>query len=261
MRNFYFILVREVRAYFASPIAFVVITIFTVLTGYYFYHIFASFSMLSFQAATDPLIASRYGALNVTEFVIRPFFSTESFWMLILLPMLTMRVFSEEKKTGTMELLLTYPVRDLEAILGKFAGCMAIFIIMLALSFPCVILVDVFGEPEWGVIFAGYVGLVLMGSAFISLGIFMSSLTENQIVAAVLSFAALLIFYMLGYSATLLVEGEMMEQVISYLSFSFHLGNFAKGVIDTSDIIYYVLFTVFFIFLSMRSLESKRWRG
>ncbi len=259
MRNFYFILVREIRAYFASPIAFVVITIFTVLTGYYFYNIFASFSMLSFQAQTDPLIASRYGALNVTEFVIRPFISTESFWMLILLPMLTMRVFSEEKKSGTMELLLTYPVRDLEAILGKFAGCMAIFVIMLALSFPCVLLVDFFGEPEWGVIFAGYVGLLFMGSAFISLGIFMSSLTENQIVAAVLSFASLLIFYMLGYSATLV--GETLEPILSYLSFSYHLGNFAKGVIDTSDIIYYLLFTVFFIFLSMRSLESKRWRG
>lgn len=259
MRNFYFIFAKEVRSYFNSPIALVIITIFSVLTGYYFYNLFAVFSTLSFQAQTNPLIASQYGALNITEFVVRPFIGNVSVVMLILLPMLTMRVFAEEKKAGTIELLLTYPVNDMEAIMGKYAGCMGIFAIMLTLTIPCVILIEFFGEPEWGVIAAGYVGLLLMGSAFISLGIFMSSLTENQVVAAVLTFACLLIFYMINYSAGF--AGETMARVLEYLSFNYHIRTFVKGVIDTSDALYYVLFTIFFIFLSMRSLESTRWRA
>jgi ABC-2 type transport system permease protein len=259
MRNFFFILTKELRSYFNSPIAFVSITIFSVLTGYYFYNQFAWFSSVSFQAQTDPLIAAQLGALNVTELVVRPFIGNVSIVMLILLPMLTMRVFSEEKKTGTIELLLTYPVKDSEAILGKFAGCMGIFIIMLAISFPCVLLIEFFGKPEWGVIAAGYVGLLLMGSAFISLGVFMSSLTENQIVAAILTFACLLVFFLINYSSGFV--GETFARVLEYLSFNFHIRTFVKGVIDTSDVIYYLLFTVFFLFLSMRSLESKRWRA
>ncbi len=259
MRNFFFILAKEVRSYFNSPIAFVVVTVFGMLSGYYFYQIFASFSTLSFQVQTDPVLANRYGALNVTEFVIRPFFGTLGFIMLIMLPMLTMRTFSEEKKTGTIELLLTYPVKDIEVILGKFAGCMGILILMLMLSFPSMVLVDVFGDPEWGVIAAGYFGLFLIGAAFISLGIFMSSITENQIIAAVLSFSALLILYLVGYSAGF--AGETMSKVLEYISFIFHLQNFIKGVIDSSDVAYYFIFTIFFLFMSMRSLESKRWRA
>ncbi len=259
MRNFIFILLKEMRSYFYSPVAFVVITIFSVLTGYYFYNMFANFSTISFQAQTDPMIASQYGVLNVTEFVIRPFFGVLSVVMLIMLPMLTMRVFSEEKKTGTIELLLTYPVQDIEAVLGKFAGCMGIFTIMLLLSFPCMLLVAFFGDPEWGVIISGYVGLLLMGGAFIALGVFMSTLTENQIIAAVLSFASLLILYMVG--ATAAFVGEVMGRVLEYISILSHLDTFAKGVLDTSDVMYYLLFTIFFLFLSMRSLESKRWRA
>ena len=259
MRNFLFILAKEFRSYFNSPIALVTISIFTVLTGYYFYNIFASFGTLSFQAQTDPMIANRYGALNVTEFVIRPFIGTLSMVMLIMLPMLTMRSFSEEKKTGTIELLLTYPVKDMEVIFGKFAGCMGIFSIMLMLSFACVLLVEYFGEPEWGVIATGYLGLLFMGSAFISLGVFMSSITENQIVAAVLTFACLLIFSLINYSIGFV--GETMAKILEYLSFNYHMRNFVKGVIDTSDATYYLLFTVFFLFTSMRSLESKRWRA
>jgi|TARA_B100000315_G_C14592889_1_gene596917 ABC-2 type transport system permease protein len=259
MRNFILVFTKEARSYFNSPIAFVVVTVFTVLSGYYFYQIFASFSTLSFQVQTDPMLANRYGALNVTEFVLRPFFGMLGVVLLIILPMLTMRSFSEEKKTGTIELLLTYPVKDIEVILGKFFGCMGILTLMLLLSIPCVALIELFGNPEWGVVASGYFGLFLIGAAFISLGIFMSSLTENQIIAAVLSFSALLVLYLIGYSAGF--AGETMSRVLEYISFTFHLRNFAKGVIDSSDVMYYFIFTVFFLFLSMRSLESKRWRA
>lgn len=259
MRNFFFILTKEIKSYFYSPVAFVVITIFSALIGYYFYNIFAGFSTISFQAQTDPMVAAQYGVLNVTEFVVRPFFGVVSIVMLIMLPMLTMRSFSEEKKSGTIELLLTYPVKDIELVLGKFAGCMGIFAIMLSLSFPSLLLVAFFGDPEWGVIFSGYGGLLCMGGAFISLGLFMSSLTENQIIAAVLSFASLMVLYMIGSSAGFV--GEKMGMVLEYISLHSHFDTFARGVLDTSDITYYLLFAVFFLFLSMHSLESKRWRA
>ncbi len=259
MRNVLFIVSKELRSSFNSPVALVTITIFTALVGYYFYNIFASFSTLSFQAQTNPMQAKQYGALNVTEFVIRPFFGIMSVILVIMLPMLTMRAFAEEKKSGAMELMLTFPVRDLEAILGKFFGCIGLYLLMLALTFPCVILVAYLGRPEWGVISAGYIGMVLIGSAFISMGLFMSSLTENQVVAAVLSFAALLVLYMIGFSAG--YAGEGLSKVLMYLSFTAHFESFAKGVIDSSDVNYYLLFTIFFMFLNMRSLESKRWRG
>ncbi|MDH5638820.1 MAG: ABC transporter permease subunit, partial [Nitrospinota bacterium] len=156
MKNFMFILAKEIRSYFNSPVAFVVATIFAVLTGYQFYVIFAKFSQLSFEVQTNPAMASQYGALNVTEMVIRPFFNVVAVVMLIMLPMLTMRAFAEEWKAGTMELLLTFPVRDEEAIMGKFAGCMAIFLLMLLLSLPSVALVGYFGNPEWEVVITGY---------------------------------------------------------------------------------------------------------
>ncbi len=260
MKNFYLIFQKELRSYFNSPIAFVIITIFLIISGYFFYNIFATFSTISFQAMTNAILARQYNQLNITEMVVRPFFANISLFMLIMLPMLTMRIFSEEKKSGTIELLLTYPVKDSEVILGKFAGCMGIFTIMILLTLPCIFLIELFGEPELGVVVSGYVGLFCMGAAFISLGIFASSITENQIVAAVVSFGFLLIFFMMGYSAGF--ASESIGDVLKYLSFMPHMYNsFAKGVLDTEDIMYYVLFTLFCIFLNMRSLESKRWRG
>ena len=259
MKNFYLIFQKELRSYFNSPIAFVVITIFLMLSGYFFYNVFATFSTISFQVATNAILARQYNQLNVTEMAVRPFFANISLFMLIMLPMLTMRMFSEEKKSGTIELLLTYPVKDSEVILGKFAGCMGIFTIMILLTLPCFFLIELFGEPELGVVVCGYVGLFCMGAAFISLGMFASSITENQIIAAVLSFASLLIFLMMGYSASF--ASESLGNILKYLSFMPHMLNFAKGVLDTEDIMYYVLFTLFCIFLNMRSLESKRWRG
>jgi ABC-2 type transport system permease protein len=119
--------------------------------------------------------------------------------------------------------------------------------------------VEVFGNPEWGVIIAGYAGLLLMGAAFISLGVFMSTLTENQVVAAVLTFSCLLVFYIISYTSGL--AGETIGRVLEYLSFNYHIRTFVKGVIDSSDVTYYMLFIIFFVFLSNRSLESKRWRG
>jgi len=179
--------------------------------------------------------------------------------MLLMVPLLTMRLFSEEKKSGTIELLLTYPVTDMEVILGKFFACLTVFLLMLLLTATYPVLLFVFGEPEVGPVLTGYVGLVLMGAAFISLGIFTSSLTENQIIAATLSFGILFLFFMMGYSISLM--GPILGNLMIYISLIGHLEGFAKGVIDTMDIIYYAVFITLFIFLTLRVLESKKWRG
>ncbi len=258
MKNVYLVFKKELRSYFLSPIAYVVITIFLILGGYFFYNIFASFSMVSFEATQNPVLAKQYNLLNVTESVVRPLFGNMSIIMLLMMPMLTMRLLSEEKKSGTIELLLTYPVKDIEIILGKFFAAVVIFSVMIALTFPCFILLSVLGQPEWGVIISGYVGLLLMGTAFIAFGLCASSFTENQIIAAAVSFGGLLVFYMMGYSVNF--AGPKLGGVLSYISFMPHLYNFAKGVVDTADIVFYLNFAAFCLFLTMRTLESKRWR-
>lgn len=259
MRTFYLIAKKELDSYFASPVAYVVIVMFLVITGYFFYNQFAAFSTLSFNASADPSIAKQANLLNVTETVVRPMFGNISMIMLLMMPLLTMRLFSEEKKSGTIELLLTYPVTDMEVILGKYLACLSVFLLMLLLTVTYPILLFVFGEPELGPVLTGYIGLVFMGAAFISLGIFTSSLTENQIIAATLSFGVLFLFFMMGYSISMM--GPLLGNLMMYISLMGHLESFAKGVIDTTDIIYYGAFSTLFIFLTLRVLESKKWRG
>lgn len=259
MRIFYLIAKKELHSYFSSPVAYVVITMFLIITGYFFYNQFAVFSTLSFQASTDPGLAKQQNLLNITETVVRPLFGNISVIMLLMMPLLTMRLFSEEKKSGTIELLLTYPVTDMEVILGKFLACLAVFFLMLLLTVTYPILLFIFGEPEIGPVLTGYIGLFFMGAAFISLGIFTSSLTENQIIAATLSFGVLFLFFMMGYSVGMM--GPMLGNLMMYISLIGHLESFAKGVINTTDIIYYGIFITLFIFLTLRVLESKRWRG
>ena len=259
MRNFYLIFKKEFKSYFASPVAYVVITMFLILTGYFFYNSLALFSTISFQATMNPMLAKQVGLLNITESVVRPLFGNISIILLLMVPLLTMRLFSEEKKSGTIELLLTYPVTDMGILLGKFFACMAVFIIMIALTILYPLLVIVFGQPEIGPIITGYIGLFLVGASFVSLGIFASSLTENQIIAATVAFGLLLLFWMISFSASL--AGQTLGDILSYISLTAHLESFAKGVIDTTDIVYYLIFISLFLFLTLRILESKKWRG
>ena len=259
MRNFYLIFKKEFKSYFASPVAYVVITMFLILTGYFFYNSLALFSTISFQATMNPMLAKQVGLLNITESVVRPLFGNISIILLLMVPLLTMRLFSEEKKSGTIELLLTYPVTDMGILLGKFFACMAVFIIMIALTILYPLLIIAFGQPEIGPIITGYIGLFLVGASFVSLGIFASSLTENQIIAATVAFGLLLLFWMISFSASL--AGQTLGDILSYISLTAHLEGFAKGVIDTTDIVYYLIFISLFLFLTLRILESKKWRG
>lgn len=189
----------------------------------------------------------------------RPLFSNLSVIMLLMMPILTMRLFAEEKKTGTIELLLTYPVRDVEVLLGKYAAALTLFLAMLSLTAFYPGLVAYFARLEPGPILAGYLGLALMGVTFLAIGILASSLTENQIVASVATFGVLLVFWAIGWSANF--AGPVWGKLLSHLSLLEHFGSFSKGVIDTKDVIYYLNFTILALFLTLRSLESKRWRG
>ena len=259
LRNVGLVFKKDLKSYFNSFIAYAVIAIFLVVTGYLFYNLVASFSVLSFQAQANPMVAKQYNLLNVNETVVRPLFGNISMIMLLMLPMLTMKLLADEKKSGTMELLLTYPVTDSEVVLGKFFACLTVFAAMLMSTVTYPILLIYLGEPEILPIITGYIGLFMLGSAFISLGIFTSSITENQIIAASLSVGVLFFFWMMTYSIMFVDPG--IGQVLSYLSINEHLNSLAKGVVDTEDFIYYLSFTTLFLFLTLRSLESNRWRG
>lgn len=255
MRSFYAILKRELYVYFSSPIAYVVVTIFLLLSGYFFYSAFAYFSMISMQAMRMPGV----GGINVTEMVLHPTFGNMSVIMLLMMPLLTMRLFAEEKKSGTLELVLSYPIREMELLLGKFVACMVVFLIMLVLTWLYPFLLWLYAKPDIGPVVTGYLGLFLMGTAFIALGLMVSSLTENQIVAAAISFGAILMFWLMGWSEAF--AEPALGKVLSHLSLLGHFESFSKGVIDTRDIIYYINFNILFLFVTIRSLESKRWRG
>lgn len=247
---------KEMRLYFTSPVAYVVLAIFLIIAGYFFYSIFAFFTMASMQAAMNPQMARE---LTVTDSVLRPLFSNVSVILLLLVPLLTMRLFAEERRSGTIELLLTYPVRDGAVLAGKYLAALTLYAIMLIFTLVYPAMLFYFARLEWGPLATGYLGLLLMGATFLSVGIFASSLTENQIVSSLITFGVLLIFWVIGWSADNV--GGMWGKVLSDLSILEHYDTFAKGVLDTKDVIYYVNFTVLGLFLTLRSLEARRWKG
>ena len=247
---------KELRLYFASPVAYVVLTIFLLIAGYFFYSIFAFFTLASMQSAMNPQMGRD---LNVTDGVMRPLFSNVSVILLLLMPIITMRLFSEERKTGTIELLLTYPVRDGAVLAGTYLAALALYAVMLALTLLYPGLVAYFARLELGPLATGYLGLLLMGAMFLAIGVLASSLTENQIVAAICTFGVLLIFWVIGWSAE--NAGGSFGRVLSHLSILEHFDSFAKGAIDTRDVIYYLDFTALALFLSLLSLQARRWNG
>ena len=247
---------KEMRLYFTSPIAWVIGAIFLVIAGYFFYSIFAFFTMASMQSAMNPQMARE---LNPTESVLRPLFSNITVILLLLMPMVTMRLFAEERRSGTIELLLTYPVRDGAVLAGKYLAALALYGLMLVGTLLYPLMISYFARLDWGAVLTGYIGLMLLGATFVAVGLFASSLTENQIVASIVTFGVLLMFWVIGWSADYV--GGAWGKVLSDLSIIEHFDSFAKGVLDTKDVIYYVNFTALALFLALRSLEARRWKG
>lgn len=238
MRNVGIISAREYRSYLNTPMAYVVTAIFLALSGTFF---------------TAYLARTAYSDTSIEGFL-----SAAQYLILLFSAVLTMRLVAEERKLGTWELLLTVPVRDVEIILGKYLGGLAVLVSMLALTTYYPIMLAVFGDPDVGPIITSYLGLFLLGSASMAIGIFASSMTSNQLVSAVFAGGLLVGLWFLG-SAADFAPGPVGE-LLAYLSLSSHFPDFMRGVVDTKAIVYYLSVTAVFLFLAVRSTEADRWK-
>jgi ABC-2 type transport system permease protein len=173
--------------------------------------------------------------------------------------MVTMRSYSEEKRSGTIELLLTSPITDLEIVFGKFLGAMGLYAVMLLVSSLHIGLLFVYGHPEWKPIIVAFLGLLLLGGCFISVGLFISSLTKNQIVAGMVTFAVFLMLWIITWIGSF--SGPTVDKLTQYLSIIDNFDDFQKGVLDTTHLVYYLSFITFGLFLTAKSVDSERWRG
>jgi ABC-2 type transport system permease protein len=250
MKAIFTILKRELKSYFASPIAYIILVVFLVLSGIFFFFYLESFIKSQF----DPRFQLFREKLNLNEFVIHPYFGTISVVLLFMIPLITMRLIAEERKNFTAELLFTSPVRVSQIVLGKFLASFSLFVLMVVLSAIYLVVLRAYGNPDLGPVLSAYLGLFLLGGSLISVGLFASSLTENQIVAAVISFGILLVFWILGASS------DADNSILGYISVINHLDNFTKGVIALRDIVYYISFIFFGLFLTYTIVESQRWR-
>jgi ABC-2 type transport system permease protein len=257
MKNILAIASKELRSYFVSPIAYVVLTGFLLLGGWFFFNLLARFNFLLslYGAMQNPEVMAR---LNLNELVIAPLLQNLSVVLVILVPMITMRSFAEERRAGTYELLLTSPLSITEIVLGKFFGAFAFMLVMIGLTGIYPLLLAIYGNPEVGVMMAGYLGLLLLATAFISVGLLTSSVTENQIIAAVSCLVVLLLLYVISWPAE--TAGEPLGAILKYLSLTEHLTEMVKGVIDTKDLVYFASVILLSLFLTQRSVESIRWR-
>jgi len=227
---------REVNAYFLSPIAYVIIAVFMVFSGYFF----------SMMLGITQETTLRY-SLAYTQFILS-----------ILTPVITMRLLAEENKTGTIEPLMTAPVTDFEVVFGKFLAAWALYNIMIAPTAFYIIFLAWVGSPDYGAIIASYIGLILMGGLFISVGLLVSAITKNQIVSAVIGIVALLILLVIGLAGSG-NEGWFYSS-LRYIGTYSHWETFTKGIVDTRDVVYYISFSALLIFVVVRIVESRRWR-
>jgi ABC-2 type transport system permease protein len=236
---------REIQATFGSVVAYILLAVFLLLSGYFFY------SDLVFIL----LVASFTPISGLWQWV----FLDMRLVTLLIIPLVTMRLFAEEKKLGTMELLWTYPVRDSEIVFGKFFSAVAFFLAMLIpTAIPCAILYS-YQPFDVAPLLAAYLGLILLGIAFISCGLFISSTTENQVVSAMVTYGILVFFWFLTWNEE--AANQAALRVLLGLSLFDRFYNFTRGVIDTRDVVFFVLFISFFLFLTWQSLASRKWRG
>jgi len=198
-------------------------------------------------------------SMNVNQQLIRPLLQNVTILDLFLLPMVTMRLYAEEKRSGTIELLLTSPLTDVQIVIGKFLGAMTLHVIMLGVSLIPIAILFLYGSPEWRPLMTAYLGLLLLGGCFISLGLFISSLTKNQIVAGMLTFAVFLFLWVITWIGSF--SGPTIDKLTTYLSIIDHLDDFLKGVIDTTHLVYYLSFIAFGLFLTTKAVDTERWNG
>lgn len=281
MRNVLAIARREVRTYFTSPLAYVVVGVFLMLSGYIFWASLVRFSALCLQYGNNPYV---FNQLNVNDMVIRPLFGSMGVIFLLMIPVITMRLLAEERRTGTAELLFTCPVTTGQVILGKYLGAAVLLVVMLGatLSYPLLIMATS-ARPDMKPTLVGYFGVFLMGLAFLAIGLLVSAMTENQIIAAVGAFGALLMLWAVSWiadSVTMTLAGLMnsatfglweklklglggptLGDLLNKISITEHFQDFRKGLLDTEHVVFYLSVVFFSLFLTQRVVESRRWRG
>jgi len=255
LRNIRAIAGKELRAYYSSPVAWVLMGLFAALFGYFFIVYLDSFVRES--------MGGQFGqappTVNVNMSMIRPLLGNASILILFVLPMVTMRTYAEEKKSGTIELLLTSPLKDGEIILGKFAGAMAMYLGILGVTLLYMSVLFIWGNPSWQMVLSGYLGLILLGAGFVATGLFISTLTSNQMVAGTASFVIFLLLWIISWFGE--SAGPTIGSILRYLSITEHFDDFGKGVIDTKHLVFYISFVAFGLFLATKSVDSDRWRG
>jgi ABC-2 type transport system permease protein len=246
---------KELKSYFASPIAFVIIGFFALIYGYFFG------ALIYFVDRRSAQFGQMGGApaVNLNQDLFAPLFQNVMVILLFTLPLVTMRTYAEEKRSGSIELLLTSPLTDLQIVTGKFLGAMGLIAGMLLVTLPHVGLLFWFADPEWKPIMTTYLGFFLMAGCFVAVGLFISSLTRNQIVAAMATFGVFLMLWIIDWMGTFM--GPTGQAILQYLSITGHFEDFTRGVLDTKHLVYYASFMAFGLFLTMRSVETERWRG
>jgi ABC-2 type transport system permease protein len=255
MRNVWIICRKELRSYFVSPIAYLLLAMFAVIFGFFFWNILGFFV----REGTEAMMSGQMFPMNLNERVIRPLLSNISVVGLFLIPMITMRLFAEEKRTGTIELLATSPVSDFQVILGKWTAAVVLYGGMLLLSAVNFVFLFKYGRPDWKPLAIGYLGLLLQAGALLAIGTFISTLTKNQIIAGAVTFAVCLLLWILEWVTGF--DTTTWARVMAYLSVVTHFESFSKGLLDSKDAIFYVTLIFLGLFLTARSIESLRWRS
>jgi ABC-2 type transport system permease protein len=255
MRNVLIICRKELRSYFVSPIAYLLLTMFAVIMGFFFWNALGYFVYMGIESQMQ----GEMFPMNINEQVIRPLLSNMSVVGLFLIPMITMRLFAEEKRSGTIELLATSPVRDTEVIVGKWLAAVVMYGCLMLLTALNFLFLFKYGNPDWKPLAIGYLGLLLQAAALLAIGTFISTLTKNQIVAGAATFGACLLLWVLEWVSG--YETATWARVLSYMSVITHFESFAKGVLDVKDAVYYATVTFLGLFLTARSMESLRWRS
>jgi len=246
---------KETGSYFNSPVAYVLLAVYAVITGFFFYAMTAEF--ISYSLRTQSTYVPGIATMNVNEMLIRPLISTYGFICIILLPMLTMRLFAEENSSGTIRLLLSSPISDAQVVIGKYLAALAFFAIMLLTTIIHQAFYFMYSSPELLATLIGYIGLFLMGAAFISIGMFVSAVSRNQIIAVVLTFGILLLFWIITWAGD--NASATVKHLLEYIGIYNHHQDMAKGVLDTTDIIYYLSIIIAGILSTRKAIEARRW--
>jgi ABC-2 type transport system permease protein len=255
MRNVWIICRKELGSYFVSPIAYLLLTMFAVIFGFFFWNALGYFVLMGVESQ----MRGQAFPMNLNEEVIRPLLSNVSVIGLFFIPMITMRLFAEEKRTGTIELLATSPIRDLEIIVGKWLAAVILYACLLLFTAVNFAFLFRYGNPDWKPLAIGYLGLLLQAGGLLAIGTFISTLTKNQIIAGAATFGVCLILWVLEWVSG--YETAAWARVLAYMSVITHFESFAKGVLNTKDVIFYLTVIFVGLFFTSRSMESLRWRS